>query len=435
MAKSHTFMDLLRTLKSKRMLMVLMLGFSSGLPIMLLYSVVKIWMRREGVDLSTIGYLSWMTIPYSFNFMWSFLLDRYIPTSLGRRRSWLIIMQVGLVIALILMGFGDPKVSVGYIAFAGTLLGIFSATQDVVVDAYRREILPDEELGIGSSIGVYGYRVAMLIASGLGLWVVDPQTWNFSFNQVFFLMAGFMSIGIAATFLCDEPEMHGEVPDTIIKAVVEPFKEFLTRDFAVWILLFILLFKMGDSIAGSMLGPYYVDMGFDNKTIAEITKGIGFISSMAGLFVGGWVIFQIGIYKSMWVFGILQAVSTAFLSILTFSATKLSLTCVIAFEDFSSGMGTTALVAFMAGLTNKRYTATQYALFASLASFGRTFLSGFSGKLIESTNYFQFFIICSLMAVPGILLLLKMRHVYDSPVATSEVKDLSLEDKEYILEN
>jgi len=173
---------------------------------------------------------------------------------------------------------------------------------------------------------------------------------------------------------------------------------------------------MGDSIAGSMLGPFYVDMGFDNKTIAEVTKGIGFISSMAGLFVGGWVIFKIGIYKSLWVFGFLQAISTGFISLLTYSATKAMLTCVVAFEDFSSGMGTTAMVAFMAGLTNKRFTATQYALFASLASFGRTFLSGFSGKLIEATNFRSFFVICCVLAVPGILLLIKMRHLDETPV-------------------
>lgn len=425
MAKSHSFIDLLKSLKTKRMLMVLLFGFSSGLPIMLLYSVIKIWLRREGVDLSTIGYLSWMTVPYSFNFVWSFLLDRYIPSKMGRRRSWILIMQVGLVLSLIALGFGDPKVSVSYIVIAGIFLCIFSATQDVVIDAYRREILPDDELGIGSSIGVYGYRVAMLVASGLGLWVVDPKTLNFSFNQTFLMMAAFMSIGLVATYFSDEPEMKGEAPDTIVKAVVEPFKDFLTRDFAVWTLLFILFFKMGDSIAGSMLGPYYVDMKFDNKTIAEITKGIGFFSSMGGLFVGGWVIFQIGIYRSMWIFGILQAVSTAFLSLLTFSATKTTLAMVIAFEDFSSGMGTTAMVAFMAGITNRKYTATQYALFASLASFGRTFLSGFSGKIIESTNYFQFFLLCSALAIPGLILLVKMRHVSEVSVEETVVENVA----------
>lgn len=400
------------------MLMVLLLGFSSGLPIMLLYSSLKIWMRREGIDLSTIGHISWITIPYSFNFMWSFLLDRFIPFRMGRRRSWLLLTQIGLVAALVLMSLGDPKISTAYLVFVGILLCFFSATQDIAVDSYRREILPDSELGIGASIGVYGYRVGMLVASGFGLWVVDPQTLGFSFNQMFLLMAACMAVGITATFFCIEPQMKGRPPNTLTRAVIDPFKEFLKRPYALWVLLFILMFKMGDSIAGSMLGVYYVDMGFDNKTIAEVTKGIGFISSMVGLFLGGWFIFKAGIYQGLWVFGFLQAISTGLLSLLTFNATTLYLTIVIAFEDMSSGMGTAAMVAFMAGMTNRQFTATQYALLSSLASFGRTFVSGFSGQIIESTGYFQFFILCCLFAVPGLFLLFKMRTFQNKLVVT-----------------
>ncbi len=409
--QKHSFRDLLKSLASKRMLMVLLLGFSSGLPIMLLYGTIKIWMRREGIDLSTIGYMSWLTLPYTFNFMWSFLLDRYIPFKLGRRRSWLLITQIGLVGAMVLLSFSEPKISIPYLVFAGVLLCFFSATQDTAVDAYRREILPDDELGIGSSIGVYGYRIGMITASGFGLWTVDAKTWGLSFNQMFLMMACFMGVGMLATFFAVEPEMEGEPPTSLADAVIEPFKEFLKRPYALWILLFIIMFKMGDSVAGSMLQTLYVDIGFDNSTIAEVSKGVGFFSSMAGLFVGGWIIFKIGIFRSLCFFSILQALSTAFISYLTVSNTVLTLAIVIAVEDFSSGMGTTAMVAFMAGLTNKRFTATQYALFASLASFGRTFVSGFAGTLIEATSYRLFFIICALLAIPGILLLFKMKEV------------------------
>ncbi|MCY4645007.1 MAG: MFS transporter [Bacteriovoracales bacterium] len=410
-----SFLDLLKSLKSKRMLMVLLLGFSSGLPIMLLYSALKIWMRREGIDLGTIGRFSWITIPYTFNFLWSFLLDRFVPFRLGRRRSWLIITQIGLVLSLLAMSFQDPTISTTSLVFVGIILCFFSATQDIAVDSYRREILPDSEQGIGASIAVYGYRVGMLTASGLGLWVVDPETLGFSFPQMFLLMAFFMIVGIGATFFCTEPQGSEHRPKTLLKAVIGPFKEFLKRPYAIWILLFVLMFKMGDSIAGAILGPYYVDMGFDNKTIAEITKGIGFISSMLGLFLGGWAIFRIGLYKSLWAFGLLQAVSTALLSLLTLKATKLSLGIVIAFEDMSSGMGTSAMVALMASMANRRFTATQYALLSSLASFGRTFMSGFSGDIIESTNYFSFFLLCSLFALPGLLLLFKMGKVLEKP--------------------
>ncbi len=402
--------NLLKALLTKRMLIVLLLGFSSGLPIMLLYSSLKIWMRREGVDLSTIGYFSWVTLPYSFNYLWAFALDRFIPSSLGRRRSWLLITQVGLVASMLLLFLGDPKISIPYMVVAGFLLCFFSATQDIAVDAYRREILPDNELGIGSSIGVYGYRVGMLVASGVGLWTVDPETFGFSFNQMFLMMAAFMSIGLITTFFATEPKIAKKGPETLKAAVLEPFMDFLKRPHSILLLFFILFYKMGDSMGGSMLGAYYVDMGFSNKVIAEVTKGIGFISSMAGLFVGGALIFRLGIFPSLWIFGLLQAVSTGFMSILSAYPNSIPhLTSVVAFEDFTSGMGTSALVAFMASLTNKKFTATQYALFSSLASFGRTFLSGFSGELIARMQYFGFYFLCAGLALPGLIILYKLK--------------------------
>ncbi|MCB9061920.1 MAG: AmpG family muropeptide MFS transporter [Halobacteriovoraceae bacterium] len=411
MTKNHSFIDLMKALASKRMLIVLFLGFSSGLPIMLLYSTIKIWMRREGVDLSTVGYFSWITLPYTFNFVWSFLLDRYVLFNLGRRKSWLILTQFGLIASLLLLSLGNPTESISYLAFMAFILCFFSATQDIAVDAYRREILPDDELGIGASIGVYGYRIGMLMASGFGLWIVDTETFGFSFNQMFQLMAALMLIGVVTTLIADEPNVEGDRPDSFIHAIINPFKEFFVREYSIWILLFIIFYKMGDSVAGAMTGPFYVDMGFSNKDIAEITKGVGFISSMAGLFVGGWTIYKIGILRSLWFFGFLQAISTSLFSILTFSKTLGMLALVVSFEDFSSGMGTAAQVAFMASLTNKRFTATQYALFASLASFGRTFVAGWSGHLVVYSGYFSFFIIGSILAIPGMLLLLKVKRV------------------------
>ena len=359
--------------------------------------------------------MSWLTIPYSFNFIRAFLLDRYTLNKFGRRKSWILLLQIGLIAAFILLSFGNPQANILYIVAAGFLLCFFSATQDISIDAYRAEILPEAELGVGSSIGVYGYRVGMLAASGFGLWVVDPDTLDFTFNQMFLLMACFMSVGLIGTFIAKEPEVDTTPPGNFIESIIIPFKEFLKRDYAFWTLAFILMFKMGDAIAGSMLGPYYVDMGFSNKTIAEITKGIGFFSTMAGLFVGGTVIFKIGIYRSMWAFGILQAISTGVISLLALVKTTWMLTIVVAFEDFSSGMGTTAMVAFMAGIANKRFTATQYALFASLASFGRTFFSGFSGDIIKQLDYFYFFVFCSILAIPGLLLLTKMKNVQKTP--------------------
>ena len=410
MNKENRFIDLLKILTKKRMLIVFILGFSSGLPIMLFYSNIKIWMRREGVDLSTIGYLSWITIPYSLNFIWSFLLDRLTLNRLGRRRGWILLTQIFLVIFLIVISFGDPKISISFIVYVGILLCFFSATQDIAVDAYRREILPDNELGLGASLGVYGYRVGMLVASSFGLWIVDKDTWNFSFNQMFLVIAAFMSIGIIGTFMAEEPKHEGEKHSSFYDSIVGPFKDFFTRPMAGWILLFILMFKMGDAIGGSMLGSFYVDMGFDNKVIAEV-KGLGAISSMLGLFIGGWSIFRLGLFHSLWIFGILQSLSTAAFATLTLMTSQMNLAFVIVLEDITSGMGTAAMVTFMAKLTNKKFTATQYALLASVASLGRTYVSGFSGVLIEKTNYFQFFVICGLLAVPGLIILMKIRNL------------------------
>ncbi|MCB9254559.1 MAG: AmpG family muropeptide MFS transporter [Bdellovibrionaceae bacterium] len=412
MANHKSFLSLLGALKNKRMVVVLLLGFSSGLPIMLLYKSLKIWLRREGIDLSTIGYISWVTVPYSFNFLWAFFFDRFTLSKLGRRRGWLLLTQIGLTASLFAMGLFDPKVSLPLVVGIATILCFFSASQDVVIDAYRREILPDSELGVGASLGVYGYRVGMLVASGFGLWMVDANTLNLSFNQMFFVMGALMSVGILTTLFCDEPKVDSPAPSNLKEAVVDPFLEFFRRDGAVPILLFILLFKIGDSMVGAMLGSFYVDVGFTNADIAVVTSGLGFFSTMAGLFVGGALIYVLGYYVPMLIFGVLQALSTLSFIVLTYTGNNLTaLSGVVFFEDFSSGMGTSALVAFMSSLTNKRFTATQYALFASLASFGRTFVSGFSGDLIEMMGYGNFFIFGAVIAVPGLLLLLKVQSL------------------------
>lgn len=401
--------SLIKALGSKRMLVIFLLGFASGLPIMLLYSTIKIWLRRDGIDLSTIGFFSWLTLPYTFKFLWSFLPDRYQLSGLGRRRSWLLLTQFGLVLALVGLGFTDPKASMLPVAIFGFLLCLMSATQDIVYDAYRREILPDEELGIGASIGVYGYRIAMFVASGIGLWMVDPQTFNLTFQQMFFVMAGCMGLGIFATLWSEEPEVRGHRPHSLREAVIEPFAEFFKRKEAFYVLAFIVLYKFGDAIGGSMLSTFYVDTGFDNKTIAEVTKGVGLISSMLGLFIGGWVLYRLPMKTALVMFGILQAISTAFISILAKSGTDVgALTAVVAFEDLSSGMGTAALVAYLGAISNVSFTATQFALFSSLASAGRTFFSGFAGQWIEATGYEVFFIGCALIAIPGILLIPKL---------------------------
>ncbi len=412
---------LLKALKQKRMIVVLFLGFSSGLPIMLLYKCLKIWLRREGIDLSTIGYMSWVTLPYSLKFIWAALFDRFTPFAIGRRRSWLLITQLGLMLGLIALGLSNPTISLPLVVMAAMVVCFFSASQDIVVDAYRREILPDNELGIGAAIGVYGYRIAMLVASGFGLWLVDKNTLDLSFHEMFFLMAAIMGVGILTTLSCQEPQLHTPPPQNLKQAIIDPFLEFFKREGALIILLFILFFKIGDAMVGGMLSPFYVDVGFTNAQIATVTSGLGFFSTMAGLFVGGALLFRFGYNLPLFFFGILQAVSTFSFILLTQTGANLyALSAVVFFEDFSSGMGTAALVAFISTMTNKQFTATQYALFSSLASFGQTFFSGFSGRIITQIGYGNFFIFGAVIAIPGLLLLFKMWQIQKKAVASSQ---------------
>ncbi|MEO1368489.1 MAG: MFS transporter, partial [Acidobacteriota bacterium] len=373
-----------------------------------------IWLRREGIELSTIGYISWVMVPYSLNFLWAPLLDRFTPSVLGRRRSWILIAQVGLMLSLAGLGFTQPQASLELVVAFAVAVSFFSATQDIGIDAFRRESLRDEEQGIGASFIVYGYRVGMLVSTGLGLWLVDPETLGLSFNQMWWLMSAFVLVGIVTVLLVHEPEVEFEPPRSFKESVVDPFLEFLSRRGSVLVLFFVLLFKIGDAFAGSMTSPYYVDIGFGDAEIAEAAKAVGFFSTMAGLFIGGVLIFRLGILRALFLFAFLQAFSTALFSLLTFTGPQWwALATVVGIEDISSGMGTAALVAFMSLLANKRYTATQYALLSSLASLGRTFFAGFAGQTAESLGYVPFFLFSSAMALPGIILLVLLMRGFD----------------------
>lgn len=415
--EKKSFLELFAALKSARMAALLFLGFSSGLPIMLVAFNLKVWLRREGIDLGTIGYITWVTLPYSINFLWAPLLDRFVPFRLGRRRSWILIAQAGLIASLAGMGFAQPEVSLELVVGLGIAVAFFSATQDIGIDAYRREILNDEEQGIGASIVVYGYRVGMLVAQGFGLWLVDPETVGLSFHQMYFLMAAIMLVGVVTALACSEPKVEFPPPASFKQAVIDPFVEFLKRPGAWYVLLFVWLFKIGDAFAGSMMAAYYVDVGFSDAQIAEAAKAVGFFSTMIGLFLGGVLIYRLGVLRALFLFAFLQALSTALFSLLqSIGPNWWALAGVVAFEDVSSGMGTAALVAFMALLTNKRYTATQYALLSSLASLGRTFISGFAGEVAKAMGYAPFYVLGCLMAVPGILLLVKLRSAYEDSI-------------------
>lgn len=392
-----------KVLFSRRMLVAALMGFSCGLALPLTGAVLKAWMKDEGVDLTVIGLMALVTLPYSIKFLWSPVLDRITLPFLGRRRGWLLTAQVLLALSIAWMGMTNPGRDPWLVALAAMIVTFFSASQDIVVDAYRREDLSDEELGLGSSLYVYGYRVGMLLASGGGLIMAD----RLSFGSVYLIMAVCMVPGIVTTLFTVEPETVKGVPQSFREAVFEPFMDYFRRHGAVWVLLFILAYKIGDQLASAMTMPFYLDIGFTKTQIGSVVNLYGFWASLVGFFAGGAVILRTGIYRSLWIFGVLQAVSTAGFAVLNIIGPSLvGLGCVITFENFTSGMGTSAFVAFMASLTNKRFTATQYALLTSLMAFSRDIITSPSGLLAKHMGWTGFFVACTLIAIPGMLLLL-----------------------------
>jgi PAT family beta-lactamase induction signal transducer AmpG len=386
------------------MLVALLMGFSCGLPLLLTMSVLQAWMKEEGVDLTVIGMMALVGLPYTLKFVWAPFLDRYSLPFLGRRRGWLLIAQVALMIAIIGLGLTEPRSNPWIVAFAAFLVTFFSASQDIVVDAYRREDLADEELGLGSSLYINGYRVGMLLASGGGLIMADSMP----FSMVYLIMAARMLPGILTTLLAPEPETPAGIPRSLKEAVLNPLVDYFSRTGALWILAFILLYKLGDTMASAMTTPFYLDIGFSKTEIGTVVKLFGFWATIAGGLAGGISMIRLGISRSLWIFGFLQAISTAGFAVLARVGPSVPLlSAVIAFENLSSGMGTAAYAAFMASITNKKFTATQYALLTSLMGIPRVLASAPTGFLAKNFGWELFFISCAVIAIPGMLLLMK----------------------------
>ena len=395
---------LLKVMLSRRMVVAFIMGFACGLPLLLTLTILQAWMKEEGVDITVIGLMALVGLPYTVKFLWAPFLDRFTIPFFGRRRGWMLLAQVSLMLSIILLGFTNPGQNPWLVAFAAFLVTFFSASQDIVIDAYRREDLPDEELGLGSSLYVNGYRVGMLLASGGGLIMADI----IPFSMVYLIMAFCLVPGILTTFLTPEPSIVDGTPQTLREAVINPLKEYFSREGALWILAFILLYKIGDSMASSMTTPFYLDIGFNKTEIGTIVKLFGFWATIAGGLLGGVAMLRLGIIRSLWIFGILQAVSTAGFALLaTIGHSVPALSAVIAFENLSSGMGTAAYAAFMASITNKKFTATQYALLSSLMGVPRVLASAPTGFLAKNAGWTPFFITCTLIAIPGLILLLK----------------------------
>jgi PAT family beta-lactamase induction signal transducer AmpG len=394
---------MLKTIFSRRMLVSFIMGFACGLPLLLTITVLQAWMKEEGVDLTVIGFMSLVGLPYTVKFLWAPVMDRFTLPFLGRRKGWLLTAQIALICSIAGLGLADPK-DLWVIAVAAFLVTFYSASQDIVVDAYRREDLADEELGLGSSLYVNGYRVGMLLASGGGLIMAD----HMSFKMVYFIMAACMLPGVITTLLTPEPPLPSGTPKSIREAIFNPLTEYFSRQGALWILAFILLYKIGDTMASAMTTPFYLDIGFSKTEIGAVVKLFGFWATIIGSLIGGVLMLRLGISRSLWIFGFLQALSTAGFAVLAKIGNSVTaLAGVIAFENLSGGMGTAAYVAFMASITNKKFTATQYALLSSLMGIPRVLASAPTGYFAKHMGWVSFFVMCTLIAIPGMLLLLK----------------------------
>ncbi len=407
-------MTIWEQLFTRRMLICVFTGFASGLPLYLLLNLVPAWLHTEHIDLKVIGAFALIQFPYTWKFLWSPLLDRYVVPLLGRRRGWMLLTQVGLLVVIASLGGFSPQNDLSIIVLLATLLAFLSATQDIVLDAYRRELLLDNELGLGNAVHVNAYRIAGLIPGSLSLILADHLPWN----MVFIITALFVLPGMAMTLLVKEP-VALNVPKTLRAAVVEPFREFITRQgwqTALLILAFLFFYKLGDSLCTALATPFYLDMGYSKTQIGVIAKNAGLWPAVIGALLGGIWMLKIGINRALWLFGVVQVVSIfgfywlavqgAQSEISTVHLTQLGF--VIGLEAFGVGLGTAAFVAYIAHTTHPAYTATQFALFSSLAAVPRTFVNASAGWLVDNLGWDNFFLLCALLAIPGMLLLFKV---------------------------
>ncbi len=403
MSESSVFQQLF----TRRMLICIFTGFSSGLPLYLLINLVPAWLKSEQIDLKSIGLIALVQIPYTWKFIWSPIMDRFPMLGLGRRKGWMLLSQVALAGSIAALGFLSPQESIWTIAYLACGVAFFSASQDIALDAYRREILSDTELGLGNSVHVNAYRIAGLVPGSLSLILADHLPWHW----VFPITAIFMLPGIALSLVCREPAARA-VPKTLREAVVEPFHEFIQRrgvQSALLILTFIFLYKLGDSMATSLATPFYQEMGFSKTEIGLIAKHAGLWPSVIGGLLGGIWMLKLGINRALWLFGLVQLVSIfGFYWLSLVGHDRFVLAFAISFEALGVGLGTAAFTAFIAKTTDPRYTATQFALFTSLAAVPRTFFNASTGWFVEHLGWPMFFIMCAGLAVPGMLLLVKV---------------------------
>ena len=392
---------------NRRMLICAGTGFASGMPLFLLIQLVPAWLRLEGVSLTAIGFFTAIQAPYSFKFLWSPVLERYAVPVLGRRRGWMLATQIGLILSIAVLGLWPPGDALAFISVVSLIVALCSATQDIAIDAYRREVLPTEaELALGNSIHVQVYRLSGLVPGSLGLVLADLLDWSW----IFPIMAAFMLVGVGLTLSVKEAVAEPRIPPSLAAAVAEPFREFFARRAlapALAVLAFMFFYKLGDNMATALSTPFYIDIGFSPTQIGVIAKNAALWPSVIGGILGGLAIVKIGINKALWWFGGVQlATIFGFVWLSGAGADPWVLATVIGAEYLGVGLGTAASVAFIARETSRLAVATQFALFTALAALPRTLASMSSGLIVDGIGWTPFFYLCAALAVPGMALLI-----------------------------
>ncbi|MEK7438517.1 MAG: MFS transporter [Pseudomonadota bacterium] len=398
----------LEILRSPRIAAVLLLGFSSGLPLALTGGTLQAWLTVSGTDIMTIAWFSWIGIPYLLKFLWSPLMDRYVPPFLGRRRGWMLLTQLALVAGIAGMAVSSPNANLWLLGCLALWVAFASASQDIVIDAYRTDLLPAKERGMGAAVSVLGYRIAMLASGGLALILADQIGWR----QTFFVMAALMGVGLMTSFAAPEPALRGTPPRSLRAAVVEPLRDLMSRSGALQLLALIALYKFGDALAGTLTTAFLIrGVGFSLTDVGTINKALGLVSLLVGGLLGGLLLVRMSLVRALLLFGALQAISNLSFALLALAGKSYPLLVfAVGFENLASGMGTAAFVAFAMALCNHNFSATQYALLSAIASLGRILFGPVTGGLVEAWGWAFFFVITFIAALPGLWLVWRMRE-------------------------
>ncbi|MCI4626937.1 MAG: MFS transporter [Candidatus Magnetoovum sp. WYHC-5] len=406
-------MPYLEVFKSRKIAVMLFLGYSSGLPLSLTGSTLQAWLSVTGVDIRTIGLFAFIGLPYTIKFLWSPLIDRFSPPLLGRRRGWIFITQFLLLCLVGGMSFLTPNETPVLLAAIAFAIAFVSASQDIVIDAYRTDLLSERQRGAGTAVFVTGYRVAMLLSGALAMIISSSIGWHYTY----ILMAALMFVGMLGVLIGKEPEVELAAPRTLHDAVVGPLKDFFSRPYAVSLLILIVLYKLGDAYAGTLTTAFLIKgLNFTPVDVGTINKGIGLLSLIVGAVVGGSLMVRLGLFMSLFYFGILQAISNlSFMVLAWVGKSYLVMVFAVCFENLTGGMGTAAFVSLIMALCNARFSATQFALLSSLASLGRVFVAPSSGYLVTLIDWDNFFLFTGITAIPGIILLwILRRHIPSS---------------------